>query len=211
MIRYNFIDGAQQGIYLDDWSSDCFVYGNIITGARIGITVHGGANNVVENNLIVNALDRGIGYWSNCCGLPEMVRMAGFGWGNYYRNNIIYNSGSAAPSPYKSMQSKWEHGFHLFAFWRPDIELDYADRELAESDYNLFYDSRGTYGVRDKNRNLNTLDEWRALGYDTHSLIADPLFVDPARGDYHLKPESPAFGLGFQPIPIERIGVRGTE
>jgi hypothetical protein len=47
--------------------------------------------------------------------------------------------------------------------------------------------------------------------YDTHSLTADPLLVDPAHGDYHLKPQSPAFELGFQPIPIERIGVRGTE
>ncbi len=60
------------------------------------------------------------------------------------------------------------------------------------------------------------LPEWRkAFGrdedvYDVHSVVADPLFVDAAAGDYRLKPESPALALGFQPIPIERIGVRAA-
>jgi len=37
-------------------------------------------------------------------------------------------------------------------------------------------------------------------------VIADPLFVNAATDDYRLRPESPAFALGFEPIPIERIG-----
>jgi hypothetical protein len=39
-------------------------------------------------------------------------------------------------------------------------------------------------------------------------LIADPMFVDPAQGDYRLKPESPALRLGFQPIDVSGIGLR---
>ena len=38
--------------------------------------------------------------------------------------------------------------------------------------------------------------------------MADPLFVDVENGDYRLRPESPAFSLGFQPIPVEKIGPR---
>ena len=34
----------------------------------------------------------------------------------------------------------------------------------------------------------------------------DPLFVDAARGDFRLKPDSPAYKLGFEPIPFEKIG-----
>lgn len=49
-------------------------------------------------------------------------------------------------------------------------------------------------------------EAWQADGMDRHSVIADPLFVDPAKDDYRLKPESPAWGLGFRPIPVERIG-----
>ena len=36
--------------------------------------------------------------------------------------------------------------------------------------------------------------------------MADPLFVDSDHDDYRLRPESPAWKLGFQPIPVEKIG-----
>ncbi len=32
-----------------------------------------------------------------------------------------------------------------------------------------------------------SMDEWRKRGQDIHSLVADPLFVAPERGDFHLK------------------------
>lgn len=41
---------------------------------------------------------------------------------------------------------------------------------------------------------------------DTHSVFGDPLFVDAARHDYRLKPDSPALKLGFKPIPVDQIG-----
>lgn len=59
-------------------------------------------------------------------------------------------------------------------------------------------------------REAELMDEWsgwQAAGFDTRSILADPLFVDPDRDDYRLRPESPAFKLGFKPIPVERIGL----
>lgn len=56
---------------------------------------------------------------------------------------------------------------------------------------------------------VETMDEWQswlALGMDKNSKVADPLFVNAAKDDYRLKPESPAFKLGFKPIPVEKIG-----
>ncbi|MBM4084153.1 MAG: hypothetical protein FJ272_05135, partial [Planctomycetes bacterium] len=53
---------------------------------------------------------------------------------------------------------------------------------------------------------LSEWEAWQSLGMDKHSLIADPLFVNPDKDDYRLRPDSPAFKLGFQPIPIEKIG-----
>jgi hypothetical protein len=43
-------------------------------------------------------------------------------------------------------------------------------------------------------------------GMDQHSLVAEPIFVDPQHDDYRLKPESPALKPGFQPIPMDQTG-----
>lgn len=48
---------------------------------------------------------------------------------------------------------------------------------------------------------------WLNKGADRHSIYADPLFVDPERGDYNLRPDSPAFKIGFKPIDFSKIGV----
>jgi hypothetical protein len=52
---------------------------------------------------------------------------------------------------------------------------------------------------------LDEWQSWQALG-DQHSVIADPKFLDPDKDDYRLAPDSPAWALGFQPIPVEKIG-----
>ena len=52
------------------------------------------------------------------------------------------------------------------------------------------------------------IEEWRRLGYDTNSLIADPLFVDPEKDNYRPKPDSPAFTLGFEETYVDLIGPR---
>ena len=71
-------------------------------------------------------------------------------------------------------------------------------------DSNLYWDTshpKGDLAFGDL-----TFAQWQAQGHDVHSVIADPLFVDPDKDDYRLKPESPALKFGFQPIPVEKIG-----
>ena len=45
-------------------------------------------------------------------------------------------------------------------------------------------------------------------GRDAGSIIADAMFVDPARGDYRVKAGSPALALGFVNFPMDQFGVQ---
>lgn len=78
---------------------------------------------------------------------------------------------------------------------------------VAECDYNLYWQAGGheliVRGVPE-----DSFAKWQEMGFDTHSVVADPLFVDPENGDYRLQPNSPAFALGFEPIPVEHIGLQ---
>ena len=53
-----------------------------------------------------------------------------------------------------------------------------------------------------------SLEDWRAKGIDKNSVIADPLFVNPEKNDFRLKPESPALKQGFVSFDVSRVGPR---
>jgi hypothetical protein len=62
-------------------------------------------------------------------------------------------------------------------------------------------------------RNLFTTSEsdrarFAAHGCDAGSLVGDATFLDPARGDYRVRPRSPATQLGFANFPMNTFGVR---
>ena len=60
--------------------------------------------------------------------------------------------------------------------------------------------------VLEQTESLDEWQSWQALGSDRQSIIADPKFVAPQKDDYRLAPTSPAWALGFRPIPVEKIG-----
>jgi len=47
----------------------------------------------------------------------------------------------------------------------------------------------------------------RASGRDEHSILADVLFDDAAKGNYQVKDNSPALALGFKNFPMDQFGV----
>jgi membrane-associated protease RseP (regulator of RpoE activity) len=46
------------------------------------------------------------------------------------------------------------------------------------------------------------------LGWDKNSIGGDPMFVDPAMGDFRVKEGSPAFDVGFKNFPMDQFGVK---
>ena len=54
-----------------------------------------------------------------------------------------------------------------------------------------------------------SFDAWRKMGKDINSVYADPLFRDAAGRDFRLRPDSPAFKLGFVDFDQSAVGPRG--
>jgi hypothetical protein len=47
-----------------------------------------------------------------------------------------------------------------------------------------------------------------SVGCDSDSIVADPLFVDPAAGDFRVRPQSPALTAGFENFRMDQFGVQ---
>jgi hypothetical protein len=57
------------------------------------------------------------------------------------------------------------------------------------------------FDIGEKPSNMNEFDR------DQRSVIANPLFIDPANVDYRVKGNSPALALGFQNFEMDKFGV----
>lgn len=75
-------------------------------------------------------------------------------------------------------------------------------------DFNLYYS--GTNITMGTSIGGGKWEGWQKAGQDINSIIADPLFRDFAHHDLRLKPESPAFKLGFVDLPYDQMGLRIT-
>jgi hypothetical protein len=170
------------GFYLDDYSSNITIYGNIVVGTVLGaICLNGGKNNYVANNIFID-------------GLRMQIRLRTqdeFMIDNIFLRNIIV---------YKQPEAKlWESA----VTWRRDV--------ISECDFNLYW-QKDDLDIAKKKEDITpegNLIQWQAAGFDLNSLIADPLFVAPEKNDFRLKSNSPAFKLGFHKIPVEQIGLKG--
>jgi hypothetical protein len=89
------------------------------------------------------------------------------------------------------------------------VGADPTDARLI--DHNLFYNHGNEIVITNHVQDSLTLDQWKALGLDGNSLVADPLFTDPANGDYGVQSESPALKVGFVNFPMDRFGVIGPD
>ncbi len=82
--------------------------------------------------------------------------------------------------------------------------IENSGTNVCRFDHNLYWNVSGQ-SVLFGNK---TLAEWQARGQDTNSVVADPLFVDPARGDFRLRPGSAAKRIGFVPWDGSCVGPR---
>ncbi len=163
------------GIYFDNSGMNATVQGNIV--AR---TVLGGFGMPVgepKNNIVENNI-----FLENSASQIFLRLMDATGF--IFRNNIVYYTDPNA------------------ALFRLE---GYREGAVAECDRNVYFNGGSElFRFQTKDLNVTTLDEWRNMGHDRNSVVADPLFMDLSKDDYRLKPDSPALKLGFR--QLEKAG-----
>lgn len=171
------------GIYLDDYASGVTVRGNIVARSPLGgLFLNGGRNNNIENNIFAEGTGQQILF---------AVRDT-FCEKNRLVKNIFYFSAPSA-ALYKQLGQ-----------WRPQV--------LSEVDGNLFWHAQGaTFFNNSPVTPLGELKRWQATGIEPNSAVLNPGLIDPARDNFQLQAGSPALQKGFQPIPVEEIGLVGFE
>ncbi len=74
---------------------------------------------------------------------------------------------------------------------------------FRDQDYNLFFDPGGDQNWRWGSTNYTTLSSWQSTtGYDQHSKLADPKFVNGPNHDFRLQPDSPAIDANNSPRDV---------
>ena len=195
VIRNNLIHDVDSstyggwGIYLDEGSSHLLVENNVVYNTKFSaFNVHFSKEATVRNNVFALSTME----------LLQRQRVEPH-ISLFFENNIMY----------------WTQGKLLSTNWVDQPYTFYSKalmpktRQMTSTfsiDYNVYYNPNLPVGsLRFGNQ---TLSQWRARGKDVHSVYADPMFVDAANFNFRLKPESPAFKLGFKQIDLSTVGPR---
>ena len=159
-----------------------------------GIDLDAGASNYqIVNNL--------------CVGVSIKLRD---GDGRTVENNVFV---SARPPGFHAIYKNNSDRFVRNIVYTKDQDAVY--RFIAqqgwpkEMNHNVLFNDAGKVTVKEGwgGEKVYTLEDWRKMGRDANSAIADPQFVDAARGDYRVKDSSPALGMGFRNFDIKQVGL----
>ncbi len=183
VVRNNlFEERSGWGLDMDDGASNYHIYNNISKG--VSVKLREGAYRTVENNI-----------WVDSVVAP------------------CFHVGS------ENNHDRYVHNITVMA--RDDIYSVIAPPArgpwLEEVDGNCLFSRSGKFTARvsqvrgddgpERGVRRYDLEGWRALGFDRNSVFADPLFVDPARNDYRVRPESPALRVGFKNFEMGSWGI----
>jgi len=132
---------------------------------------------------------------------------------HYGESNLLYNNIFALNQEHQLMRTRAEP--HLSFTFTNNIVYFSSGTLLGGNwsgdgfaiDHNIYFDTGSGPVPPPLDTGLKWAD-WRGQGHDLHSLIADPQFVDPQRGDFRLRRGSPALAFGFHPLDEREAGPR---
>lgn len=165
-----------------------------------GIYLDAGSSQItVANNVVYDTRDGGLHLHNHT-----------YPWGNTVTNNVFAFSQDAELMRNAEMNHETNHV--LLArniIYGPSARVlgggNWKKGGNFSADRNLYW-STATNAPDFAGR---TFDAWQAEGYDVRGVVADPKFVNAAARDFRLRPDSPAFALGFAPVDVSTAGLYG--
>jgi Right handed beta helix region len=196
VVRNNFFDEKSGwGLDLDDGATNYDIYNNISVGG-VSMKLREGAYRKVHNNI-----------WYLAKGAPCFHVGNNDNHDQYFNNITVMNPGNTA----------WPDGW---PWWPQMVYSVIAPPAVGpwfeKIDNNCFFCVGGEFQavvdqLRSENGKRNAkrydLAGWQRLGFDQHSVFADPLFVDPTKNDFRVRPESPALKVGFKNFEMGKWGL----
>jgi hypothetical protein len=184
-IRYNYLHNIHGflgkgclGVYLDDCFSSADISSNIFYDVATPILIGGGRDNLMTNNIFLN------------CGKAFSIDARGLGWA---KGVGVFATQELRDLNYQ--QPPWSVKYPELVGLLEDQPLAPKGNVMAR---NLCWG--GPWGW---------IEPQAAPGVkvEANLIDTDPRFAGKPPRDFALKPDSPAWTLGFQAIPFKEIGV----
>jgi len=190
-IEYNYLHDIQGyldkgcvGVYLDDMYCGTHIRGNVFYKVTRAAFIGGGRDCSVTNNIFVD------------CNPALHVDARALGWAHQHADDWITEAetkGTLSGIRYKEppYSDTYANLADILEHEPKAPEGNYIARNICLG---------GKWDeIEDKAREYLTLENNLA--------DVDPLFVDREKLDFRLKEDSPAFAIGFEAIPVEKIGL----
>ncbi len=190
---YNPRSQRNRAIMLDDGAAGIRMTSNLIVRVAEGISLSA-VDNVVDNNVFVECY-------------PALS-----GWQTYETPaSVTPPKGVHAQMPEQLFAvpvdaAPWKERYPQLAMLRDAVrdKTLRAPETRTRVERNVIWGGAQEWMVHAKNY-PRTTNSW-VVGENNLAGI-DPLFVEPAKDDYRMKPESPAFKKGIKALPMEKMGV----
>jgi hypothetical protein len=179
------------GMYTDEGSSGILFENNLVYDTKTGsFHQHYGQENLLRNNLLINSLEQQL----------QVTRVENHLSFTFEHNIIYWTNGSP------TLAGPWTEHRQLTRsnlYWNNSgSPVNFAGKTLTTWQQTMVKAPTNATGS-------SGTPEWAGKGREQGSLIADPLFVDAAKHDFRLQPNSPALQIGFKPFDYSQAGVYG--
>jgi hypothetical protein len=169
----------------------------------VNVSVYGGWGLYTDEGSSGIVLESNIVYHCQSAGMHQ----------HYGQSNVFYNNIFALNRESQLARTRVEP--HLSFLFTNNVVYFDSGRAFGgnwtgqgmDIDHNLYFDTRAgpSHPPLD---GVVKFDDWQRAGHDVHSAFFDPQFAAPARGDFRLRPGSPALRFGFHPLDLREAGPR---